>query len=141
MHKIFLDSDVLIDVFARRDPFYEPAARVLTLIDQNRIEGFTSPLVFANIHYILSKLANKDIALNSLRKLKSMIRIIPMDDQIIDLALDSNFTDFEDAIQYHTAKSESIGFIITRNKKDFKNSNIAVCTPEEYLGIWGAGHP
>ena len=138
MHKVFIDSDILIDIFAHRDPFYNSAAKVLTLIDQNKILGYTSPLVFANIHYILSKLISKDLALNSLRKLKSIIQVIAIDDKVIELALDSNFTDFEDAIQYHTAKSKDVGFIITRNKKDFKKSKIPICTSDEYLMIWSA---
>lgn len=136
MHKVFIDSDIIIDVFAHRDPFYNSAAKVLTLIDQKKISGFTSPLVFANIHYILSKLTTKELALNSLRKLKAIIQVIAINDKIIELALDSNFTDFEDAIQYHTAKSKEVGFIITRNKKDYQRSNISICTAEEYLLIW-----
>ena len=136
MHKVFIDSDIFIDIFAHRVPFYNSAAKVLTLIDQNKLSGFTSPIVFANIHYILSKMTTKEIALNSLRKLKSIIQIISINDKIIELALDSNFIDFEDAIQYHTAKSKDVGFIITRNKKDYQKSKIPVCTPEEYLMIW-----
>lgn len=138
MHKVFIDSDILIDIFAHREPFYKSAAQVLTLIDQDQISGYTSPLVFANIHNILSKLGSKELALNSLRKLKSMIQVIAVDDRIIELALDSNFTDFEDAVQYHAAKSQEVGFIITRNKKDFKKSKIPVCTAGEYLTIWHA---
>lgn len=70
--------------------------------------------------------------------MKSIIQIIAIEDKTVELALDSNFTDFEDAIQYHTAKSKDVGFIITRNKKDYKKSRIPVCTAEEYLQIWTA---
>ncbi|MFO7889141.1 MAG: PIN domain-containing protein [bacterium] len=136
MHKVFIDSDIFIDIFAHRNPFYNSAAKVLTLIDQKKILGFTSPIVFTNIHYILSKLTTKELALNNLRKLKSIIQIISINDKTIELALDSNFIDFEDAIQYHTAKSKDVGFIITRNKKDYQKSIIPVCNAEEYLLIW-----
>ena len=136
MHKVFIDSDVFIDIFAHRDPFYNSAAKVLTLIDQKKILGFTSPIVFTNIHYILSKLTTKELTLNNLRKLKSIIQIISINDKTIELALDSNFIDFEDAIQYHTAKSKDVGFIITRNKKDYQKSIFPVCNAEEYLMIW-----
>ena len=136
MHKVFIDSDIIIDVLAKRKPFYTSAAKLFTLIDQNRIYGFTSPIVYANIHYILSKLTSKEITLKNLRKLKTIIKILAIDEKIIELALDSNFNDFEDAIQYHTAKENDIKFLITRNKKDYKKSKISICTPEEYLKIW-----
>jgi len=138
MHRVFIDSDIILDVLAQRDKFYKPAAKLFTLIDKGDVFGFTSPTVFANIHYILSKLTSKKYALQGLRKLKSLISILPTDEKIIDLALDSSFIDFEDAIQYYTAKSHEINFIITRNKKHYKKSKISVCTAEEYLNIWAA---
>lgn len=138
MHRVFIDSDIVLDVLAQREKFYSHAAKLFTLIDKGEVSGFTSPVVFANLHYILRKLKSKEYALKSLRKLKSFISILPVDEKIIDLALDSKFNDFEDAIQYHTAKSYEINFIITRNKKHYKQSKISVCTAEEYLKIWAA---
>ena len=76
MHKVFIDSDIIIDVLAKREPFYISAAKLFTLIDQNSIYGFMSPIVYANIHYILSKLTSKDITLKNLRKLKTIIKIL-----------------------------------------------------------------
>ena len=137
MHRVFIDSDIIIDVLAKRENFYAPAAKLLTLIEKKEIAGYTSPIVFANIHYILSKLSSKEFSLKSLRTLKSIITVLPIDETIIELALNSQFNDFEDAIQYHTAISNDITFLITRNKKDFKKSNISVCTAGEYLKIWG----
>ena len=138
MHRVFVDSDIILDVLAERGSFYSPAAKLFTLLDKGEVSGFTSPIVFANIHYILRKAKSKQFALQSLRKLKSFISILPIDEKIIALALDSTFNDFEDAIQYHTAKSYEINFIITRNKKHYKQSKISVCTAEEYLEIWAA---
>ena len=138
MHRIFVDSDIILDVLAKRDKFYPHAAKLFTLLDKGEVSGFTSPIVFANIHYILRKEKSKEYALQSLRKLKSLISILPIDDKIIELALDSTFNDFEDAVQYHTAKSFEINFIITRNKKHYKQSKISVCTAEEYLKIWAS---
>ena len=136
MHRVFIDSDIVLDVLARREPFYLHAAKLFTLLDKGEVSGFTSPIVFANIHYILRKEKSKEFALQNLRKLKSLILILPVDEKIIDQALSSTFNDFEDAIQYFTAKSFEINFIITRNKKHYKQSQISVCTAEEYLKIW-----
>lgn len=138
MHRVFIDSDIILDVLAHRSKFYKPAAKLFTLIDKGSVFGFTSPNVFANIHYILSKLASPKQAIRGLRKLRYLISILSTDEKIIDLALDSSFIDFEDAIQYYTAKSHEINFIITRNKKHYKKSEISVCTAEEYLNIWTA---
>lgn len=137
MHKIFIDSDIILDVLAKRNPFYLHAAGLFTLIEQNKISAYTSPLVFSNIHYILRKLTSKEYAIQHLRKIRLIIDLLVIDEKIIDLALYSDFTDFEDAIQYYAAKNNEINFIITRNKKDYeKESIIAICTAEEYLNIW-----
>lgn len=136
MHRIFIDSDIILDVLAKREPFYNAAAKLFTLIDQDEIKGFTSPIVFANIHYILSKLTSKTFARSSLRKLNTFIHILTIDKRIIEMALDSDFNDFEDAIQYHTAHSNDLQFLITRNKIDYKKSKISIYTPEEYLTMW-----
>jgi predicted nucleic acid-binding protein len=135
MDRIFIDSDVLLDVFAKRNPFYEYSAKLLTHVEKKMISGYTSPLVFANIHHILRKLKSKAYALQTLRKLRMLVGVLSVDERHIDQALSSAFTDFEDAIQYHSAKSSQMDFIITRNKKDYKHSDITVCTPEEYLAI------
>ena len=138
MHRIFIDTDIILDVFAQREPFYVSAAKLFTLIDRNEIIGYSSPIVFTNIHYILSRLTSKASARSNLRKLKSMIIVLPIDEKTIELALNSDFHDFEDALQYHTAKSHDIKFLITRNKRDYKKSKISVCTAEEYLKIWAS---
>jgi len=135
MHKLFIDSDIILDVFAKREPFYYHSAKLLIRIEKKKALGYTSPLVFANIYYILRKLKSKDYALQSLRKLRIIIAIFPVDEKHIDQALNSEFSDFEDAIQHYAAKSNRINYIITRNKQDYKHSSITVCTPEEYLAI------
>lgn len=134
-HRLFIDSDIILDVFARRAPHYADSATLLTLIEDKKISGFSSPLVFANIYYILRKLKSKEYALQSLRKLRILIDILPMNQLQIDHALNSNFTDFEDALQYYSAKSGKMDFIITRNKNDYKHGSITVCTPTEYLTL------
>ena len=133
MEKIFLDTDVILDLLAKREPFYENSYKVFSLIDRNKIKAFTSPVIFANIHYILSKQLSKQIALQNLIKLRKYVNIAPITEEVIDLSLKSNFTDYEDSIQYYAALLSKISIFITRNIKDYKNAIIAVSTPEEYL--------
>jgi len=133
MKKIFVDSDIILDLLAKREPNYFYAAKLFTLIDQQKIKGFTSPIVFANFHYLLRKSTSNLSALKSLRKLKTFIKILPVDEKVIEQSLNSDFADFEDAIQYFTAVNNGISIIITRNKVDYKKSKIPIATAEEYL--------
>lgn len=136
MKKVFVDSDIILDLLARREPNYIFAAKLFTLIDQQKIIGFTSPIVFANLHYLLKKNTSNLSALKSLRKLKTLINILPVDERVIEQSLNSDFSDFEDAIQYFTAVNNGINLILTRNKVDFKKSKIPIATAEEYLKSW-----
>ncbi len=133
MKKVFVDSDIILDLLAKREPNYIYAAKLFTLIDQQKITGYTSPIVFANLHYILRRNSSNLSALKSLRKLKTLINILPVDERIIEQSLNSDFTDFEDAIQYFTAVNNGISIILTRNKSDYRKSNIPIATAEEYL--------
>lgn len=133
MIRLFVDSDIILDLLAKRDPHYIHAARLFTLIDQNKINAYTSPLIFANFHYLLKKQTTNLLALKSLRKLKTLINILPIDERVIEQSLNSEFNDFEDAVQYFTAVNNGITLIITRNKIDYKRSRIDVLTAEEFL--------
>lgn len=136
MNKLFVDSDIILDLLAQREPHYIHAAKLFTLIDRRDVLAFTSPLVFANLHYLLKKLTSNVSALKSLRKLKTLLNILPIDEKVIEQSLNSEFNDFEDAIQYFTAVNNGITLIITRNKVDYKKSKIDVLTAEEFLKTW-----
>jgi predicted nucleic acid-binding protein len=133
MIKIFVDSDIILDLLAQREPHYIHAARLFTLIDQNEVVAYTSPLIFANLHYLLKKQTSNLLALKSLRKLKTLINVLSIDGRVIEQSLNSDFNDFEDAIQYFTAINNGITLILTRNKTDYKRSKIDVLTAEEFL--------
>jgi predicted nucleic acid-binding protein len=141
MPPIFLDTDILLDVFAERHPFYKNAARVLTLIEKRHITGCTSSLIFANLYYIIRKLRSREAAVTHLRKLQALVTVLAVDERSIHFALNSAFADFEDAIQYYTAKQHHIKYLITRNTKDYKAADktiLTICTAEDYLKLWVA---
>lgn len=131
--KLFIDTDIILDILAKRDPFYDSAAQLFTLIDEKKVETFTTPVVFSNLFYILSKLKSREFAHSSLRKLRLLLSVIEVDEKIIDLALNSEFKDFENAIQYYSAKFNDLEFIVTRNVKDFVSKDLTVLTAEEFL--------
>ena len=133
MEKIFIDSDIILDLLAKREPFYSYAAELFSLVEKGKILVYVSPLIFSNLYYIIRKLQSKEEALKSLKKLKLLVNILTIDEKLIELALISDFDDFEDAIQYYTAIENDIRFLITRNKKDYKTHAITIYTAEEYL--------
>lgn len=144
MSPIFLDTDILLDVFAQREPFYGDSARVLTLVEEHHLIGCTSSLIFANLYYILRRLRSREVAITALRKLHTLVTVLAVDARSIDFALHSAFTDFEDAIQYHTATQHQIAYLITRNVTDYQPADVTkmtICTPTEYLTLWNASVP
>ena len=131
--KLLIDTNVIIDLLAKREGFYRDAQELFTLADEKNILLFISSLTLANTHYVLSKYQNANEARKTLIRFKVLAEVLPLEDKIIDLALVSNFNDFEDAIQYYTALDNKLDIVITRNKKDFKNAEIPVFTVKEYL--------
>lgn len=136
MKRLYIDSDILLDLFMKRDAFYEPASELLSLIDMKQVKAFTTPLVFSNLFYILRKHRSKSIALKTLTTLREIIDIAPVSKKSTDLALNSEFTDFEDALQYYSAIEAGAGYIITRNKSDYKHSEIPVLSAKEFLTLY-----
>ena len=131
--RILVDTNIVIDLLANRKEFVLEAQQLFTLADKKKVKLYVSSLTFANTHYILSQGLKIENTRKILRKFKVLIEVLPMDDKIIDLSLDSDFKDYEDAIQYHTALENDIEIIITRNLKDFKLSTIPVLSAREYL--------
>lgn len=133
MIKALLDINVILDVLQKREPHYESSAEVLSLCADSQIKGYLSATSFGTLHYVLSKFTGKAKSLLAIKKLRAITSVAAVDDGVIDLAASSNFTDFEDAIQYYSAVRNGIDQIITRNKKDFAKSMLAVSTPEDFL--------
>ena len=131
--KLFIDSDVILDVLEKREPFYEYSAQILTLGDEKKDQLFTTSLVIANVYYIMRKHLGIEKAKENMRKLRIIVNVISVNEKEVDLALNSEMSDFEDALQYFTAVDNKIEFIITRNTRDYKNPKLIVQTPQEYI--------
>ena len=138
MEKVLVDTNIIIDLLTKRREFYKPASQLFSMSDYNEIELSISSLTFANTYYLLSKELRSEKAKEILRKFKLLVKVLPMDDKIIDLSLNSDFKDFEDAIQYYTAIENKLDLIVTRNLKDFKLSKVPVMTAGDYLKIKAA---
>jgi predicted nucleic acid-binding protein len=133
MKNIFLDTNIVLDLLAYRMPFYTEAAKLFSLADKKQLQLSISALCIADSNYILSKQHPEKEVRKVLRNFKVLVKVLPLDDKISELALNSDFKDFEDAIQYFTAIENGQDLIITRNQQDFKESKIPVMTAGEFI--------
>lgn len=134
MTKILIDTDVILDFFFDREPFSENAAKILSLCESKEITGFVTPVIISNVYYLLRQTAKHEKVIEKLKLLVSITEVLVIDKASIVEALNSEFKDFEDALQNYSAElNKEIDLIITRNTKDYKNSSLGVMTPEGYL--------
>jgi len=131
--RLFLDTNVVIDLLGERKPYYNSIARIATLADKKKVKLIISALSYPIIFFILSKYEAPEIVKEKLRKFKIISITADLTDQVIDKGLASKFTDFEDSLQYHCAINLACNILITRNEKDFKTASIPVMKPKEYL--------
>ena len=132
--RIFIDTNVIIDLLAKREPFYVESQKIFSLSDTNQIELIISSLSLVNTYYILNDVMKIKDARLILGKFKVLVKSNDLSDKIIELALnDINFKDFEDGVQYYSALESQCQLIVTRNLKDFKHSKIPVLSPKEYI--------
>lgn len=133
MTHLFLDTNVMIDFLGERETFYEEIAKIIVLAEKQEIKITASSLSFVNTFYVLSKVFDQKILNEILIKFRIVCNVSNVDEINIDKSLFSDFSDFEDAVQYHSAFHHNCDIFITRNKKDFKNSDIPLMTPIEFL--------
>jgi len=134
MQKVFVDTDVIIDFLIDRKPYSEQAAIILSLSEYKNIQVCVSALTFANCYYILKKFSSHSKVISKLSQLAEVVEIVDVTKKAILDSLKSNFKDFEYSIQNETAKKViQIKVLITRNLKDYQNSNLSILSPELYL--------
>ncbi|MBK6447831.1 MAG: PIN domain-containing protein [Saprospiraceae bacterium] len=136
MSRLLIDTNIVMDLLSKREKFYDEAAALFSRADKKELVLTITSLTFANTNYILTKLKSAKEAREILRKFKVLVELLNLDDKIAELALsDESFPDFEDGLQYYSAIENQIDVIITRNKKDFKNSKIPVLSTKEFLAL------
>jgi predicted nucleic acid-binding protein len=141
MIKVFLDTDVILDLLFERDPFNKNANTIFKDIENGSFTGYTSPVILANIYYISSNIKNKKTALKNIRKICSLLKLSSVDQKITDNVLANNeIKDFEDYLQLYSAIEIGTDFLITRNKKDFpKNDSIKIIGSDEFVELMEIG--
>lgn len=135
MKKIFIDTNILLDVALARSSFVQPAAHVWADCESGRVTGFISAISLNNMHFIMSKMVGKDAALESVRLVLGLFKIVPLDEKILRLAAELPHKDFEDAIQLFSAVQSKADCIVTRDIGHFSKDYLPVVSPTEYLGM------
>lgn len=134
MTNVLIDTDVILDFLFDRKPYSDNATKILALCESGAINGFVTSVMLSNIYYLLRKTASHDKVIDSLKMLLQFLEVQTTDKKAVLAALESDFKDFEDALQNFSAQQDSeINVIITRNVKDYKTSKLAIMQPEVYL--------
>ena len=133
--RIFVDTNLLLDVLAKRDPFYNVAARIWTMAETGACEALVSAISFNNIFYIVRRARDTAAARHALILLRDVFASVAPDQRILNQAIDSETTDFEDAIQLYSALHADADYLLTRNVGDFPAGILPILTPDEFLTL------
>lgn len=135
--RVLVDTNVLIDVIARRKPFYEDSATLWTLAEQGSITGLISAISFTNIYYVVRRLQDVKKAHRALKLLRDTFEVAVCDQQVLNQAIEAKFKDFEDAVQYVSAIRAGADCVVSRNPGHFPTSeDCPVLTPAEFLAAY-----
>ncbi len=129
---VFLDTNVLLDVILERSQFLNDSKKILTLGDEGKVELYASALTIANCAYFARKFGGNPHKCVEL--LLTWVKVIDLTRNHFEQVLTSSFTDFEDGLQFFSAREiKAIDVILTRNVNHFKSSDIPILTPSEFL--------
>jgi len=131
--KVFVDTDVVLDLLLEREPFFQRSAELFSLAHRRVVTIHLSAVTFSTLYYFLRKYKGAAHARAKLAGLRSIVTVLPTDAMVVDQAIASRFTDFEDAIQCFTALGSDMDVLVTRNTSDFKQAQLPVNTPEAFL--------
>ena len=132
---IFIDTNILLDVLRAREPFLKNSLDIWSLVEREKVGGYISAISFNNTYYVLRAAVGNGKAYEAMRIIRDTFRIVALDERIMNKAIDADFKDFEDAIQFFSAIHANVNYIVTRNVKDFLRNDIPVLTPEAFLSI------
>ena len=131
--RLLIDANIILDVLQRREPFYEGSSIIWKLCETNQADGYISTLTFANLVYIMRKQLSPEQIKDVYSALHMIFSFADLTSTDLSSAADQKWDDFEDALQSVIAKRIKAQYIITRNVKDFEESQVVALTPHEFL--------
>ncbi len=134
MKKVFVDTNIIIDLIADRRPFSKFAIEIFKMAEEKKLRLYTSSHSIATTHYLLKKYINEKELREVIYSLLDYMQLIAVDIDVIKKGLKSKHKDFEDAIQINCAYAvENLDCIVTRNIKDFKGAEVQILAPDELI--------
>jgi len=137
MTNILLDTNIILDIALKRQPFFESSSKIFLMMDQNILSSYVTATTITDIYYIARKEKSRNIAREFIINLVSIVDVLGVDQYVIHEALQRDMKDFEDAIQVSAADLRDIKIIVTRNPRDFNNCGLEVYTPDELIETIG----
>ena len=131
--KIAIDTNIVLDMLAKREPFFKQSQAVIQLVAERKLEGAITANSVTDVYYILRKHLDSETAKTSLRGLTELLDIIDVTQEECLVALELPMSDYEDALLSCCARQWEADYIVTRNIKDFKNSPVKALTPNDFL--------
>ena len=136
--KVLFDANVVLDVLLDREPHIDVAAKLFALVDNGRVEGSICATTATTIYYIAAKSFGRRRAHSQVHELLTLFEIAPVDRDVLDRALDLDFTDFDDAVVHEAARNAGAAAIVTRDGVDFANASVPIFDPQELLAAVAA---
>ena len=132
--RFLIDTNVVLDVLLARDPFCDPAQRVLSLSQRDDVEEYVSASAITDIYYIARRqLKDRDLTKDLIKRLISVVSVAAVSEKEIETALNLPWPDFEDSVQYAVALLSDFDAIVTRDAIDYYDSKVRVMSPEQIL--------
>jgi predicted nucleic acid-binding protein len=133
---VLIDSDVLMDYISHREHFYENAQKIIDLRIQHKFYGYVTTQSISNLYYILRKKLDEAEKRYALLRICRLFRVVAVfGGMTISALVETHFKDFEDRLQMLCARHEKVDYIVTRNIKHYKDSEVPVLTPDAFLKI------
>ncbi len=129
IHRVFFDTNILLDVLTEREPFFDEAAQLWSLAEKRQIEGLVSALSLPTAYYLLRHAAGHRKAITGIKAVRSIFDIVTLDQNMIDQAIGNDYPDLEDGIQACAALRAGADCIVTRDPKGFRKSDVPVLAP------------
>ena len=135
--KLLIDTNVVLDVLLRREPFFRTAAEVLSLTQRDDVREYVSASAITDIYYIANKqMKDRDAVRDLLKRLLMIVSVAAVSEREIQNALNLAWGDFEDSVQYSVALLNEMDGIVTRNPSDYQEANMRIWLPEQALELF-----
>ncbi len=133
--RILFDTNIILDVLLNRKEFVEISTNIVGMVENNNLDGYLCATTITTLDYLISKAINRKQAKIEIQKLLTLFNIADVNSIVLKRSINSEFDDFEDAVQYYSGEHCEVEGLVTRNTKDYKNTDLPIYTPDELWGI------